>query len=96
MAKKKFGGRQRESRKSKMEMLVGKPVTASFFSEEGKRIEVILNDEIEKRGGYFLKNYNLQLPLKDIRFKGYGGNLKVIVSEGGYIETQLKALGKLG
>lgn len=93
-----MGGRQRESRKSKMERLVDNVAVTDFILNDKHKITLI--SEIGKRegtpaDGYILKKYGIHIPINNIKMNGYERGLTVNVPQGSYIEKQLKELGKL-
>ncbi len=92
---KKIGGNQRASRQAKLNMMVGDTVLVNFLFQDEK--EVDLRGKIERReGGYFLGGYDVQIPIKDVKFNGYERVLLVTVPKGSYIEQQLKQLKEAG
>ena len=90
-----MGGNQRISRRAKLEKLAkdGIDVAINFVLEE--RGDVFLKGKVENRGGYWLVGYNVQLPLKDVRFNGTYTSLTVNVPKNGQVERQLKREGYL-
>ncbi len=89
---KNIGGNQRVNRQSKLIRLIGAKVLATFILPGNEK--VIISDDVEKRGspiqGYFLKNFDIQLSLKYIKFEGYEAKLTINVPEGSYIKKQLE------
>lgn len=95
----KIGRNQRESRKAKIERLVGRVVKTTFVVE-GSELRVTLKDKLkiddgQPLGRYFLQNYSIPIHLKNVRFNEYEQNLTVNVQKGSYVEKQLIKAGVL-
>lgn len=93
---KKIGGRQRKERKSKLDRLVERNTPTLIELVIGKESSRHLISRIGINNGYILKDYhNLNIPIKDIKFDGQYSSFRVVVSEGSYVERQLRDKGVL-